>query len=310
MIRMLNILCLGLVSLMPALSPYNALAQQDPLYSQYLNNPLVINPAYAGITNNLNTSLSYRKQWAGLDGSPTTVNASGHISLGENRMGAGIMLVQDKLGSNSTTEFHGIYSYRISLNNKIKLSFGLQTGISNYKNDFNDLNLQSQNDPAFQGNENRSKLSIGTGALLISDRFMIGLSVPRMLKATNRIDTLTTSLYNQHFYATAAYLFFLTERIRFKPSVLLKSVKAAPLSVDLNASLIFLEKYTGGLFTRNFNTYGLLVQYQINEVLRVGYVLEVPSGPSVGSNFTTHEITIGFRTAVLNFHDKGTIKSF
>jgi len=33
-------------------------AQQDPLYSQYINNPFVINPAYGGITNNLNAPLT------------------------------------------------------------------------------------------------------------------------------------------------------------------------------------------------------------------------------------------------------------
>jgi hypothetical protein len=31
-----------------------AFAQQDPLYSQYLLNPLLINPAYAGLNDNLN----------------------------------------------------------------------------------------------------------------------------------------------------------------------------------------------------------------------------------------------------------------
>jgi type IX secretion system PorP/SprF family membrane protein len=59
-------------------------AQQDPLYSQYLNNPFVLNPAYAGLTNNLNLSLNYRTQWAGIEGSPKTANLNGHISLAVN----------------------------------------------------------------------------------------------------------------------------------------------------------------------------------------------------------------------------------
>lgn len=35
-------------------------AQVDPLYAQYLSNPMLINPAYAGLNNNLNASVTYR----------------------------------------------------------------------------------------------------------------------------------------------------------------------------------------------------------------------------------------------------------
>jgi hypothetical protein len=45
-----------------------AQAQVDPLYAQYLTNPMTINPAYTGLKNNLNMSVAYRKQWAGFDG--------------------------------------------------------------------------------------------------------------------------------------------------------------------------------------------------------------------------------------------------
>ncbi len=40
-------------------------AQQDPIYAQYLNNPLTINPAYAGINNQFSARVQARTQWAG-----------------------------------------------------------------------------------------------------------------------------------------------------------------------------------------------------------------------------------------------------
>jgi type IX secretion system PorP/SprF family membrane protein len=64
------------------------MAQQDPLYSQYVLNPLLINPAYSGMTKDLNASVTFRRQWVGFDGSPTTANANAHMALGKNRMGA------------------------------------------------------------------------------------------------------------------------------------------------------------------------------------------------------------------------------
>ena len=66
-------------------------AQVDPLYSQYLNNPFLINPAYTGMNNYMNLMVGYRKQWAGFDGSPTTLSATGHTSLFDNRMGVGLL---------------------------------------------------------------------------------------------------------------------------------------------------------------------------------------------------------------------------
>ena len=98
-------------------------AQVDPLYAQYLNNPMLINPAYAGLNNNLNAGITYRKQWAGFEGSPTTYNVNAHTSLLDNRMGVGLIILKDNVGINSNTEIHGTYAYRLDLDQKY-LSFG------------------------------------------------------------------------------------------------------------------------------------------------------------------------------------------
>ena len=287
-----------------------AVAQQDPLYSQYINNPIVLNPAYAGLTNNLNTAVSYRQQWAGFEGSPKTYNANGHISLFDNKMGAGLMLISDKIGYTTTNEVLGSYSYRIRVTEDKILSFGLQAGMVNYQLDNKKLNLQDPTDPLFQGSISETKPSFGAGVILKNERFFVGLSVPRMLKSTLQTAGLQNTLYTQHIYLMGSYIFFLTERLRLKPSVLVKKVSGAPASVDLNAALIFFENYSAGLLTRNFNTYGLFLHAYIGNSFRVGYVFEVPTGKSVGANYTTHEITLGFRLNVLIFHNNKGIMSF
>ena len=78
----------------------------------------------------------------------------------------------------------------------------------------------------------------------------------------------------------------------------------------LNASLILYENYSAGLLTRNFNTYGIFLQAQPKDALRLGYVFELPTGKSVGSNFTTHEITLGIRMNALPFHSNNSVLSF
>jgi len=284
-----------------------AVGQEDPLYAQYLNNPLLINPAYTGLNDNFNGSIAYRKQWSGFDGNPTTLNISGHSSFHKNKMGLGFLLVQDKLGATCNTEAYATYAYRLKLN-ATTLSFGLQGGLINYNSNNNQLNAYDPNDPAFTNGQNVTKPSVGAGIILNSEKFFIGLSVPRMLETTAMLTNDSTSqsteaiLYDQHYYMTAAYVFYLSERVRLKPSVLVKAVQGAPLSVDYNVSINLDEKYTVGLYTRNLNTCGLLTQLRFATAYRFGYTFEIPLNNSVGTRFTTHELTFGFNMAILKAH--------
>jgi hypothetical protein len=70
------------------------------------------------------------------------------------------------------------------------------------------------------------------------------------------------------------------------------------------------DSYTLGLFTRNLNTYGFLMQLNLGDNFRMGYVFELPVEGSVGTQYTTHEITLGLRFGVLSFHDLLAVKNF
>ncbi len=285
----------------------NLQAQNDPLYTQYLNNPLLINPAYTGLNNNFNASITYRKQWAGFEGSPSTANVSAHTSIVNNKMGVGLILLQDKIGNSNNTEIQGTYAYKIGFDDTY-LSFGLQAGILNFRSDNSLLNPYDRGDGIFMQNQNITAPSFGAGIILKSDRFLIGLSVPRMLKATGTFidsasNSFQASLYSQHFYGAVAYVFYLNERFRIKPSILVKAVKGAPVSVDYQANFILDEKYIAGLYTRNLNSMGMLLQFKFTKGYRFGYAYEIPLNNSVGTQFNSHEICLGFNLSLFSSHD-------
>ncbi len=280
---------------------HSSSAQQDPIYASYMQNPLAINPAYAGSNNMLNATLQYRTQWAGLDANPTTINFSSHMAAYHNKVGVGLMVIQDKLGENKNTEFQGLFSYKIQLDDSW-LSFGMQTGFIRYETDPSMLTIRDPGDPAFY-QLTETKFNTGVGLLLKSDNYMVGISVPRLLPATVSQGGQSIELYKQAYYLFGSYAWLFNENVRFKPSVLMRYTQGSPMSYDVNASFTFKEKYTGGLFTRNFNTYGVLAQVVVDK-FRLGYVLELPTGSS-NLNFTTHEITLGLAMHVLDFHDRG-----
>jgi type IX secretion system PorP/SprF family membrane protein len=155
-------------------APLTVLAQQDPLYAQYMNNPLAINPAYAGTHKMLFSTLQYRTQWAGLSGNPVTVNFSSHMPVIADKMGLGLQVIQDRIGENKNTEFNASYSYQIEMGAS-KLCFGIQAGFVNFSNDPDDLEILDQDDPAFFP-YSETKFNTGAGLLLTNhDRFILGL---------------------------------------------------------------------------------------------------------------------------------------
>lgn len=286
-----------------------AIAQQDPIYSQYIMNPLVINPAYAGLSNNLNVNGSYRIQWAGFEGQPNTFNLNGSTSLVDNKVGVGFMFSYDQIGNTKNMETNASFAYKLELGHDRVLSFGLQAGLINYRIDNSELNVYDEGDEVFMNNENGTALNIGAGLILKSPDFLIGLSVPRMLPTKFTAGESEFELYNQHYYLFGAYVFYLNEQLKFKPTALVRAVKGATASTDIGANIIFNSIHTAGVFTRNFKTYGLLLQTLYREKLRLGYVFELPTNKSVGANFTTHEISLGLRFSVFSFHDT-TISNF
>jgi type IX secretion system PorP/SprF family membrane protein len=281
----------------------NALAQQDPLYGLWLNNPLVINPAYTGINNDLVVFATYRSQWAGFDGSPTTMTAGGHSSLLRNKIGAGFMVVNDKIGENTNTQLMGTFAYKLLIKTGTTLSFGMSGGFINYKTDPSQLTLQDPTDPLFAP-VSQLKPSIGAGVMLKSDKYLLGLSIPRLINGSFDMGGQKIDVYQQHFYLLGSYLFHLSERLTLKPSLLLKYVNGSPLSADINVNLILNTNYTVGLYARNLNAYGLMAQVTFLDKFRLAYALEVPANSSVGAQFITNEVMISMRTPVLRFHER------
>jgi type IX secretion system PorP/SprF family membrane protein len=288
------------LSLLLLLATLSAQAQQDPLYGLYLNNPLVINPAYTGLSNNLAVNVSYRRQWASFDGAPNALNANGAISLLHNKIGAGLQIVQDNIGENKITAVSGLFAYKLNLDRKV-VSFGMSAGLTNYAVSPGKLNLQDPTDPYFPTVSEMAP-TLGVGVMLKTDRYLLGVSVPRLIAATVQAGGQDFKVYQQHYYLFASYLFFVSEKVVFKPATLLKATNGNPLSVDVNLNLILNRNYLVGAYTRNLNTFGLLAQMKFLDKFKLAYSFEVPTGASVGTQFVTNEVLIRIRTAVFTSH--------
>jgi len=267
-----------------------ALGQQDPLFSQYLFNQSMINPAYTGVNDVMNASLFSRRQWVGLEGAPQTNTLNASASIINNKVGVGLLISRDTYGVNKNTEYQAMYSYKIDLLNGKSLSFGLQTGYIDYRYDYSKLLLEQTDQALELVDAEIAKVNFGSGIYFKTNQFYLGASVPRMLNMETQSINGTSTVHKRHFYVSAGYVFDQLIALKFKPSVLIKVVEGQPISIDLNASFLLLETLWVGATIRNFNAVGINSQFEINDMFRLGYSFEYPLN-TVGTNtFGTHEI--------------------
>ena len=111
-----------------------------PVYSQYLQNGLMINPAYTGSREALSAFLSYRMQWMGTKGSPVIQSVSLHSPMKNDKVALGIMAQFMQFGFTKSTSIYASYAYHIRLGEG-KLSFGLKGGADLSNTDYTGILL-------------------------------------------------------------------------------------------------------------------------------------------------------------------------
>lgn len=270
--------------------------QQQVMFTQYMFNGLVLNPAYAGSHESISMTALSRHQWVGIEGAPNTQTFSIHSPVPGKNIGLGAYFVRDNIGVTTDNNFFLSYAYRIQMKNGI-LSFGLQGGLSSVRVSYDDLETSDSN---LSGTESDFKPNFGAGLYYMSDRFYAGVSIPYILRqrSSNNGATLPQEINTdqiQHYYLTAGLIFDLSPLLKLKPSILFKAVKGAPVEIDFNTMLLFDDKIWFGVSYRSFDSIDLLFELQLNDQFRVGYAYDITTSDLNQVNSGSHEIMLNYR---------------
>ena len=256
-----------------------------PVYSQYLQNGLVINPAYTGTREVLSAFLSYRMQWMGTSGSPLLQSISFHSPLKNDKVALGLMAQFMKYGVTKSTSIFADYAYHIKLK-KGKLSFGLKAGVDLSNTDYTGLILNDPDDPVFKTNDKALVLpNVGTGVYYYSDRFFAGLSIPSFLnyRRSSTGSAIPYHSFSQYdFLFSAGALISISPVFKFKPSVLIdySLQNTRKLSqLDINGNFIIADLiWVGGSWRLSEQVAVGIIQAQINQQLMLGLSYDYPFG--------------------------------
>ena len=294
-----------IVLLLAILSSEFMTAQQDPQYTQYMYNMNVVNPAYAGSKEGLSITALYRNQWSGFDGAPETFTFSAHSPLGD-KVGLGLSAIKDELGPVSETNVYADFSYTLEIGGNTKVALGVKAGATFHDVGLTDLELQDPNDPFFSQDISNTYPNVGAGAFLYGDNFYVGLSVPNLLNSVHLDENgLKYGSETNHYFATAGYVFQVSENVKLKPSVMVKSAFDAPVSFDGNLNALFFEKFEIGASYRLDDSFSGLVGFQVTDNIRIGYAYDYITSDLDAVADASHEVILTFDL----FFNKRTLRS-
>lgn len=162
---------------------------QDPLFSQYYQAPLFLNPGFTGLTARQRFVVNHRIQWPGLPQAFSTYAVSYDAYLPRIASGVGIMISSDKMGSMNwrSNAVHLLYSYKVRVNEALIFSPGISFGYGSNGLDRSKLRMGdvlqyggTTMDPAVNRLTNSQYMDFGSGFLLYTKKVWLGAAVSHL----------------------------------------------------------------------------------------------------------------------------------
>ena len=284
-------------------------AQQFPQYSLYMLNPHALNPAYAGLDGSLSATAMARKQWTGLEGSPTGALLDVHLPVDYINSGFGLRLENDALGAQQRNSVQLSYAYHIQAGEDARLSFGLRGIVRQHTLDGSKLRTPDGN---YEGitidhqdvilpNTSVTTINsdVGAGVYFRNNRLEIGAAADNILKSPIKfsINGLKIKSISNYFF-TFAYQIPLSESLTLQPAALIKSDLTQTQS-DISLIINYQSNIFAGASLRGYNKNSLdavvaLVGFQFSEHWRVAYSYDVGISALKTVQNGSHEILLGY----------------
>lgn len=282
-------------------------SQQVPQFSQYLFNPVYINPAYTGYKQDLFVQSYFRKQWVGIEGAPESFGFSGDVMLNSQNIGIGLSVMADKIGLQTTQSFQANLAYHLQIGRESYLSFATGMGVVNYRMKSEGYNPTVIDDPSLDsGLGNILYPDLRIGLLFYSNYFFAGISIDHALENILNITdrNLVVSPKRSYSFSIGGYI-DASDRLLIKPSLLAMNNFREKRRLDLNLFFLYDEIIGLGVgHRRSFNFfredldgnknigYVLITEIQLTEKLRFSYSYDHPTGGFL--NADSHELSVGF----------------
>ncbi|MBN2480210.1 MAG: type IX secretion system membrane protein PorP/SprF [Bacteroidales bacterium] len=256
-------------------------AQQLPVYSQYMMNAFLINPAVAGHEGYTAINVTAREQWLGMQDAPGTYAISAQTRMLRNsyisrsasirrrrrvmsrsgRVGYGGYAFTDMAGAFNRTGIQGTYSYHIEFSAS-QLSFGISLTGYQFRINEEKMNLLDPDDQLLLNTEKSALIPDANFGVYYTDQHLYaGLSAMQLFQSPLKLGADEDGpgfKMMRHYFIIGGYRFEINRDILLEPSFLFKTTEKFIAQIDLNAKLYFQENYWVGLSYRSGGSYSLV----------------------------------------------------
>lgn len=289
--RIIKIACLLLI-------PISALGQLTPATNQYVLNPLTINPAYAGTRGVMNIAAFYRNQWVGIPGSPVTLSLALDAPFSEDRIGLGLVIVNDKIGVTKETQFNTNYAYKIKAGDGI-LSLGLGAGVLTTNTAWSDLVVLDPGDEFYLIDSRVFVIpNFSFGAYYSDENYFAGFSIPKLLGYKFDFDKnkylVKLDMRDYYYLFNTGYLVNLTPKLKFLPSTLVAFSPGDKLLYDVNAHFRFYDLFWTGVSYRSDRSVTGMFQFQVSDQFKFAYSYDFDFNKLRTFSSGSHEVMLRY----------------
>ncbi len=287
-------------------------AQQVPLYSQYMLNGFLLNPAVAGSEGYTAVNLTAREQWIGFANSPGTYALSfqtrlmknSYISRGSSvkrrrttgsrsgKVGLGGYLFNDRNGAVSRTGFKASYAYHINFPQS-QLSFGLSLIAYQFRLDAELIRLENPGDNLWMGANKAVFIPDADAGVYYSARnYWAGFSVDQLFESTLKIGDSGYDRYKmeRNYYLMGGYDFEVRRDLILSPTTLIKYAENGKLQADINAKLFYQQSFWAGIGYRTGHAIIVSAGVSVDKLV-FGYAFDIGLNSIMKHSYGTHEFT-------------------
>jgi type IX secretion system PorP/SprF family membrane protein len=295
-----------------------AFGQQLPIYSQYLYNKFLINPAVAGSDGYTSLNLTAREQWVGYSGAPRTFSFSvqtrrlkGSYKVKQNwlsrqvyrpktdgKIGLGAYVFSDKNGLIQRTGFQVSYAYHMWIQEKTQLSLGLSLTGYHYKINEKEINFEDPNDPLLNSSLRRGVFvpDMTFGVYLLNAKYSLGFSSDQLFEAAAKIGNPSYKNFkmSRQYYLFGSYDIATGNNAAIQPSFLFMMSEQLRPQADIGLTYLSDKAFWAGLAYRTSGAViaNIGVQYQS---LFIGYAIDFTLQEIQRITYGTHEITLAYK---------------
>jgi type IX secretion system PorP/SprF family membrane protein len=299
-----------------------AVAQQVPMYSQYVMNGFLINPSFAGRDGYTTVNLTVREQWVGMAGAPSTYAVSGQTRLLKNsyiskstsvrkklvkptkggKVGLGGYIFNDNNGIMKRTGAQAAYAYHIQMGQSGGYPNDLALGLAltAYQFSINTDGLIYDPDDPILNSYDRSVFitDFNFGASFTTSKYYVGLAMTNLLRGSLIFGDTSATKRNElgHFFLTGGYKFPLNNDFTLEPAAFIKSSDMLFKSVqmDLTARVFYKDNYWAGLSWRTNDALIMLMGLKYDRFI-FAYAFDFTLTDIRKQSMGTHELTLAVK---------------